>query len=95
MTKKWAEDLNRHSQKNTYRSYNGYMERCSTLLVMVVLQSLSRIQLFAALWTAAGQGLPVLHHLLELAQVMPSNHLALSSPSSPALYPSQHQGLFQ
>ena len=70
MTKKWAEDLNRHSQKNTYRSYNRYMERCSTLLVVVVVQSLSRVRLFAALWTAACQGLPVLHHLLEFAQTL-------------------------
>ena len=36
MTKKWAEDLNRHSQKNTNRSSNKYVERSSTLLVIVV-----------------------------------------------------------
>ena len=47
-------------------------------------------------------GFPVLHHLLEFAQVddhwagdaiQPSHHL--SSPSPPALNLSEHQGLFQ
>ena len=48
-------------------------------------------------------GFPVLHHLLESAQthvvhwvsdaIQPSH--SLSSPSPPALNPSQHQGLFQ
>ena len=47
-------------------------------------------------------GFPVLHHLLELAQIhvqgvgdaiQPSH--PLSSPSPPAFNLSQHQGLFQ
>ena len=47
-------------------------------------------------------GFPVLHHLLELAQthvhsvddaIQPS--CPLLSPSPPAVYLSQHQGLFQ
>ena len=33
--------------------------------------------------------------LMSIKLVMPSSHLILSSPSSPALNPSQHQGLFQ
>ena len=53
---------------------------------IVVVQLLSRVSLFATPWTAAMQGLPVLHHLLELAQtmstepVMPSNQLVLCHP---------------
>ena len=34
----------------------------------VVVQSLSHVQLFATPWTAAHQA-PVLHHLLEFAQI--------------------------
>ena len=33
--------------------------------------------------------------LMSIELVMPSNHLILSSPSLPAFYLSQHQGLFQ
>ena len=53
-------------------------------------------------WTATCPGFPVLHHLLELAQIhvhwvsdviQPSH--PLSSPSPPALNPFQHQHLFQ
>ena len=47
-------------------------------------------------------GFPVLHYLLDFAQIMsiesmmPSNHLnPLSPPCPPALNLSQHQGLFQ
>jgi len=47
-------------------------------------------------------GFPVLHYLLDFAQIvsvesiMPSNHFnPLSPPSPPALNLSQHQGLFQ
>ena len=58
----------------------------------------SCVQLFATPWTAT----PVLYQLPELAQThvhpvgdasQPSH--PLSSPSPPALNPSQHQGLFQ
>ena len=59
----------------------------------VVVKSLSRVQPFVTPWT----GLPVLHHLPELAHVQwvaiqPSH--PLSSPSHPAFNLSQHQGLF-
>ena len=68
-------------------------------LVLVIIQSLSHVQLFATPWAAA-QKLSVLH-LLELAQthvhrlgdaIQPSH--PLSSPSPPAFNLSQHQGLF-
>ena len=38
-------------------------------LFLVVVQSLSRVQLFVTLWTAALQTFPVPYHLLEFAQV--------------------------
>ena len=65
-------------------------------------QSLSRVQLFATPWTAARQGLPVHHQLLEFTQthahwvgdaIQPFH--PLSSPSPPTFNLSQHQGLFQ
>ena len=64
------------------------------------LQSLSRVRLFVTPWTAARQA--SLHQLLKLAQtnvhwvgnaIQPSH--PLSSPSTPALSLSQHQGLFK
>ena len=63
-----------------------------------VVQSLSPVQLFV---TSHMPGFPVLHHLPELAQthvrwvsdaIQPSHPLP---PPSPALSPSQYQGLFQ
>ena len=62
---------------------------------------LSHVRLFVTLWTAAHQGFPVFHHLLEFAQahvhwvsdaIQPSR--PLSSPFPPAFDLSQHQGLF-
>ena len=70
-------------------------------IFVAVVQSLSRVQLFGPV-DCSTQGFPVLHHLLELAQtrvhrvgdaIQPSR--PLSTPWSPALNPSQHQGLFQ
>ena len=66
-----------------------------------VVQLLSRIWLFATLWTAAHQAslsLTVSQNLLRLMSiesVIPSKHLILSPSSPPALNLSQHQGLFQ
>ena len=63
-------------------------------------QPLSHVWLFATSWIAAR--LPVHHQLLEFTQthvywvgcaIQPSH--PLSSPSPPALYLSQHQGLFK
>ena len=68
-------------------------------LYVTVVQSLSRVRLFATPWTVAldGYRLPVLHYLLELAQIhvhwigdaiQPSHPLL--SPSPPAFNLSQH-----
>ena len=64
-------------------------------------QSLSRVRFYDPM-NRSTPGLPVLHHLPEVAQthvyrvsdaIQPSH--PLSSPSPPAPNPSQHQGLFQ
>ena len=69
-------------------------------IVVVVVQSLSYVQVFAAPWTAAhqtsmsftiAQSLP---KLKSFESMMPSNHLILLSPS-PALNLHQHQSVFQ
>ena len=82
----------------------GYTtKRKGVLVVAVVVQLLSCVQLFATLWTAACQASLSftsswsLLKLMSIELVMPSNHLILchSSASLPALYLSQHQGLFQ
>ena len=66
-----------------------------------VVQSLSRVRLFTTPWTAErraslslslSQSLP---KFVSIESVMPSNHLILCCPSSPAFNLSQHQGLFQ
>ena len=60
-------------------------------------QSLSHVWLFATPWPAAPLSLTISGSLLKLMSiksVIPSNHLILSSPSPPAFYLSQHQGLF-
>ena len=66
-----------------------------------VIQSLSRVQLFVTPWTAGRQAsLSVTNSwsslkLMCIRLVMPSSHLILWCPLSPALNLSQHQGLFQ
>ena len=70
---------------------------------LVVVQLFSHVQLFVTPWTQGGMpGLPVPHHLLELAQthvhwvsdaIQPSH--CLSSPSPPAFNLADHQSLFQ
>ena len=70
-------------------------------LFVVLVQSLSHVQLFESLWTTAQQAslsftiFQSLLKLLFIESVMPSNSLILSSPSPPALNLSQHRGLFQ
>ena len=68
-------------------------------LIVIIVQSLSRVQLFM---NSSTPGFPVLHHLPEFAQthvhwvadaIQPSYPLLPSSP--PAFNLSQHQGLFQ
>ena len=64
-----------------------------------VIQSLSRVRLLATPWTAAHQASlsftlsQSLLKLVSVESVMPSNHLILSSPSSPAFNLSQYQGV--
>ena len=65
-----------------------------------LVQSLSRVQLFATPWTAACQAsLSItnsqsLLRLMSIELAMPSNHFILLSPSPAFNFP-QHQGLFQ
>ena len=69
---------------------------------IVIIQSLSRIWLFATPWTVARQA-PLsstisqnLFKIMSIESVMLSNHFILWwNPSSSALNLSQHQGLFQ
>ena len=64
-------------------------------------QLLSCVWFFAIPWTAACKAsLSITNSqsflkLMSIESVMPSNHHPLSSPSSPTLTLSQHQGLFQ
>ena len=74
------------------------------ILIIVIVQRLSRVQLFVTPWTAAHQASlsftnsRSLLKLLSVESVMPSSYLLscpLSSPSPPALNLSRHQGLYQ
>ena len=75
---------------------NEHMKRCSTLLIIVVVQSPSRAQLFATPWTAACQACPSLtisqslSKFMTIASVMPSSHLILWCPLLllPSIFPS-------
>ena len=64
--------------------------------VVIVVQSLSHVQLFATSWSAACQAsLPFtisksLLKLMSIELVMPFNHLIMSTPSRPAFNLSQH-----
>ena len=78
-----------------------FVGRTWNLLVVVVVQLFSRVQLFAAAWTATRQAsLSItksqsLLKLMSIESVMPSNHLILCHPPSlPAFNLSQHQGLY-
>ena len=68
---------------------------------VIVVQLLSRVQLFATPRTATRQASLSISNsrsllkLMSIESVMPPNHLILSSSSPPALNLSQHQGLFQ
>ena len=77
----------------TSLNYEYWCER------FVVVQSLSRVQLFATPWSSM-PGFCVLHHLLELAQThvhLVGDAIQLSHPlssSAPVLNLSQHPGSF-
>ena len=82
--------------------YEKFEERFqSWCSVSLVVQSLSRVQLFATPWTTARQAsLSItnswsLPKLISIDLMMPSTPFILSSPSPPALNLSQHQGLFR
>ena len=70
-------------------------------VVVVTLQLLSCVQLFATLWTAASQASlsftisQSLLKLMSIESVTSSNYLILYCPPSPILNLSQHQGLLQ
>ena len=73
-----------------------HMKRCSTLLIIQSVQSLSHVQLFATPWTAAHQVSLFITNswsLLKLTSielVMPSNHLIFCCPLllPPSIFPS-------
>ena len=68
------------------------------ILSKVVVQLLSRVQLFVTHECQASLSFTISWSLLKLMSVefvMPSNHLLLSPPSPLALNLSQHQSLFQ
>ena len=77
-----------------------YMLYISSRSITQSVQSLSRVQLFVAPWTAARQAsLSItnsrsLLKFMSIESVTLSNHLFLSPTSSPAFSLSQHQGLF-
>ena len=73
----------------------------SGVYILSTIQSLSCVWLFVTPWTAGRQAsLSVTNSwsslkLMCIRLVMPSSHLSLWCPLSPALNLSQHQGLFQ
>ena len=79
----------------------GHSQGRLYIVVVVVVQSLNRVRLFATLWTAAHQAslsFAISQSLLKLMSIesmMPCNHLIPSPPSPPALNLSQCKGLFQ
>ena len=81
-----------------FSKFAGILSAALSVVQFSLVQSLSRVQVFATPWTAARQAsLSVHHQLPELAQthvhqvsdaIQPSH--PLSSPSPPALNLSQH-----
>ena len=91
------------SHSRTWASLNAiFFVRYSRPYLLVVVQSLSHVWLFATPWTAARQApmsFTISWSLLKFMSnwvsdaIQPSH--PLSSPSPPAPNPSQHQSLFQ
>ena len=83
------------------RIWSKFRENGVFRWIVVVVQWLSHVQLFATPWTAACQASlsftisPSLIRLMSIKSVMPSNHLILFPPSPPTLTLSWHQGLFR
>ena len=97
----WTEEPGGLQSVGSQRVGHDWATNTTLLLLLVVVQSLSCVQLFMTPWTAACRLLCPVRHLLELAQIhvcwvsdaiQPSR--PLSSPSPPALNLSQHQDLF-
>ena len=72
------------------------------MYVVLIVQSLSRVRLFATPWTVVYQASPPITNSrsspkpMSIESVMPSNHLILCHPPSPPAFSlSQHQGLFK
>ena len=78
------------------RQPQGQVIICAACLVVVVVQSLSRVRLFVTSWTASRQAslsFTVSQSLLKLMSIesmMPSNHLILHCPLLllPSVFPS-------
>ena len=94
----WSREMNRWLRHDSMTSQEIYL-KIFHLIQFSSVQSLSCVKLFE---TPCMPGLPVHHQLIELTQtqvywvgdaIQPS--YPLSSPSSPALNLSQHQGLFK
>ena len=81
--KKWVEDKNSHFSKEDIQIVKKHMKGCS---IVVVVHSLSCVQLFGTPWAVACQA-PLsftisqsLLKLISIESLMPSNHLMLYRP---------------
>ena len=90
----------------TYPGEDWHSHRChfrdAIFSSAQLVQSLSRVRLYASPWiTACQASLSITnsrssHKFMSIESVMPSSYLILCCPlSPPALNPSQHQSLFQ
>ena len=101
--KQWAEDLNKHFSKKTFRWLKTTWKMFIMTNYSVQFSSVTQSCLtHCDPMNRSKPGLPVHHQLPEFTQtnvhrvsdaIQPSH--PLSSPSPPALNPSQHQSLFQ
>ena len=84
----------KEKQTRGHRGQTLQLEDLGCVYYAVVVQSLSRVRLFATLWTAARQAslsftmCPSLLKLMSIESVMPSNHLILCRPILlPSIFP--------